>query len=110
MLGPAKPRRLDEPIAVLIRAMGRRRSASGCDEDRRLGDGWTMRLVQVVSRSRLSREQSGPGKRTRASSGNVGPITREYLDYIEPGAYAVKRKNGEVVPVMGQSVEKASGR
>ena len=56
----------------------------GVRGDRRRGDGSIMRLVHVVSWSRLSDERSGSGKRNRASSGNVVPITREYPRYVEP--------------------------
>ena len=40
-------------------------------------------------------EHLGPGKRNRASSGNVVPITRECLLSMEPGPHTDKRKNRE---------------
>jgi hypothetical protein len=50
--------------------------------------------------------QLGPGKGNRASSEKVVPITRDVPHYMEPGSYAVKRKNGGVVPAMVLLVEK----
>jgi len=95
MLGPAKNplarrahRRLDwldvTPLVCI-----------GGEGDRRHGNGWSIRSVHAVWRSRRFHEPSGMEKRNRASSGNVRAMTQDYLRYMEPGSDAVMRKHGE---------------
>ena len=45
---------------------------------------------------------TGTGAGNPALSGKVGPIPWDYLQYLEPSPYAVNRKNGKGVPVMGR--------
>ena len=61
--------------------------------ERQRRDGWGIRLVHAVSRSRVEHEQSGLGKCKGTSSGNVGPIPQDYLRYVERASYTVTRQN-----------------
>jgi hypothetical protein len=61
----------------------------------------------------MRREQPWPERRAAfpaqqfpAALGNVVPITREYLRYLEPRSDVLTQKMVSVIPVMSQPVEK----